>query len=228
MVLRVLDIESTGTDPATCDIIEIASLDLVKGGSMVNARSDLVATSKPIPPEASAVHHILAEDLVGARDINEVLIEYADADWFVAHNADFERSFLGPHWPHAKWLCTYKCALRVWPSEPPGHSNQVLRYWLGIISPFGIDRKAIDPHRALSDCYVTGEIAHRLLAAAPFADLVKWSSEPPLHTKLGFGKHRGQRFDEAPADYLEWIRDKSEMDEGAKFSAAYWLERRAA
>lgn len=228
MVLRVLDTETTGVNPEVDEIIEIAALDLVKGGGMTNARSDLVATSRAIPPEASAVHHILAEDLEGARDINEVLIDYGLADWFIAHNAPFEQSFLGPYWPDAKWICTYKCALRVWGETAPGHSNQVLRYWLGIINPFGIPRKTIDPHRALSDCYVTGEIAHRLLAAAPFADLVRWSSEPPLHTKLNFGKHRGMRFDEAPADYLEWIRDKSEMDEGAKFSARYWLERRAA
>lgn len=227
MVLRVVDIESTGTNPETDDIIEIASLDLVKGGGMTNARSDLVATARPIPPEASAVHHILAEDLKGARDINEVLIGYGMADWFIAHNAAFEQSFLGQSWPHAKWICTYKCALRVWP-DAPGHSNQVLRYWLGIIHPFGIDRKSIDPHRALSDCYVTGEIAQRLLQAATFANLVRWSAEPPLHTKLNFGKHRGQRFDAVPADYLEWIRDKSELDEGMKFSARYWLEKSAA
>jgi len=32
MVVRVIDIETTGIDPATDAIIEIASVDLVRGG----------------------------------------------------------------------------------------------------------------------------------------------------------------------------------------------------
>jgi DNA polymerase III epsilon subunit-like protein len=34
MVVRVIDIETTGMDPATDAIIEIASVDLVKGGGI--------------------------------------------------------------------------------------------------------------------------------------------------------------------------------------------------
>ena len=34
------------------------------------------------------------------------------------------------------------------------------------------------------------------------------------------------KFSDAPADYLQWIRDKSELNEDVKFSAAYWLQKR--
>ena len=40
---------------------------------------------------------------------------------------------------------------------------------------------------------------------------------------MTFGKHKGQRYDAAPRDYLEWIVNKSDMDEDTKFSAKYWL-----
>ena len=42
-----------------------------------------------------------------------------------------------------------------------------------------------------------------------------------------FGKYRGTRFDAVAAndpDYLRWIIEKSELDDGVKQSAAYWLE----
>jgi len=35
--------------------------------------------------------------------------------------------------------------------------------------------------------------------------LVQWSSEPALLSVFRFGKHRGERFDSVPEDYLRWI-----------------------
>lgn len=44
---------------------------------------------------------------------------------------------------------------------------------------------------------------------------------------MKFGKHKGMKFEDAPCSYLEWIRDKSDMNEDTKFTARYWLQRRA-
>jgi DNA polymerase III epsilon subunit-like protein len=62
-LIRVIDIETTGIDPATDAIIEIASVDMVRGGGITNAMGTLVRPGKPIPPGASAIHHIIDEDL---------------------------------------------------------------------------------------------------------------------------------------------------------------------
>ena len=59
-LIRVIDIETTGTDPASDAIIEIASVDMVRGGGITNPIDTLVRPGKPIPPGASAVHHIVA------------------------------------------------------------------------------------------------------------------------------------------------------------------------
>ena len=65
-MIRVIDIETTGIDPAADAIIEIASVDMVRGGGITNAMDTLVRPGKPIPPGASAIHHIIDEDLKDA------------------------------------------------------------------------------------------------------------------------------------------------------------------
>jgi DNA polymerase III epsilon subunit-like protein len=42
MTLRIIDIETTGIDPASDAIIEIASVALLKDGTITNQRSTLV------------------------------------------------------------------------------------------------------------------------------------------------------------------------------------------
>jgi exodeoxyribonuclease X len=226
-MIRVIDIETTGLDPASDAIIEIASVDMVRDGGITNAIDTLVRSTKPIPPGASAVHHIIDEDLQNAPQLAEVIERFRGADYYVAHNCEFEHGFfsaqgieLGP------WICTYKCALRVWP-ELDGHSNQELRYALGRAAPFpGFDRNKISPHRAAFDVVVTAAIFEELIKRARWSDLVQWSNEPALYTRFHFGKYRGKRYDEIAAsdpDYLQWIVEKSELEEGIKHSARYWL-----
>lgn len=230
MVLRIIDIETTGTDPETDAIIEIASVDVYKspdGHGVTSAREALVFPGRDIPPASSAVHHLIASDVADAMRIEAVIAEFSGADAYVAHNCAFERAFLDRYFgEEVTWVCTMKCALRVWP-DAPGHSNQVLRYWRGHVTPFGWDRAQLAPHRALSDAVVTAAILVDLIKAASWKQLVEWSKEPALYSTLTFGKHRGTKYSEAPPDYLDWLANKSDMDADTKFSAAYWLRKRS-
>jgi exodeoxyribonuclease X len=226
-LIRVIDIETTGIDPAKDAIIEIASVDMVRGGGITNAMDTLVHPGKPIPASASAIHHLVDEDVRNAPLFSEAIGRFLGADFYVAHNCDFERSFfaargigIGP------WICTYKCALRVWP-DLDGHGNQELRYALGRATPFpGFERGTISPHRAAFDVVVTAAIFEELLVRARWSQLVRWSDEPALHTRIHFGKYRGKRYEDIAAkdpSYLEWIIEKSELEEGIKHSARFWL-----
>jgi exodeoxyribonuclease X len=226
-LIGVIDIETTGIDPASDAIIEIASVDMVRGGGITNAMNTLVRPGRSIPPGASAIHHIIDDDLKDAPLLSEVIDRFKGADVYVAHNCEFENSFfaaqgvqLGP------WICTYKCALRVWP-ELDGHSNQELRYALGRAAPFPrFERSAIAPHRAPFDVVVTAAIFEELIKKARWSELVHWSGEPALYTKFHLGKYRGRRYDRIAAsdpDYLRWIIEKSELEEGIKHSARHWL-----
>ncbi len=228
MTVRVIDCETTGTDAAVDAVIEIASVDVQKDGTITNRQEVLVCPPIPVPPEASAVHHLLYQDLTGQPPLKEVLAFFQGADAYVAHNASFEQAFLGKHLGEALWVCTYRCALRIWP-DFPSHSNQALRYRLGLVNPFGIDRHTLVPHRALSDAIVTAAVFVERTKRATWSELVQWSAEPALLTRVTFGtKHCGERFDEVPEDYLRWIVEgRNELREEIKASAAYWLQKRA-
>lgn len=227
MILRIIDIETTGDNPEVDAIVEIASVDAAKWSKPTNPMSRLVNPGKPIPPLASAVHHIVDADVIHAKPIENVIPPFCGADIYVAHNASFEAGFLAKHIGDVTWLCTYRCALRLWP-DLPSHSNQALRYQLGYPRPFDLPLSELEPHRALPDCYVTAAVLIDVLRVAAeegvtFKTLLAWSKEPPLMTTFRFGKHKGERFDAVPEDYLHWIVDKSDMDEGVKFSAQHWL-----
>ena len=188
-ILRVVDIETTGTDPTEHAIVEIAATDVhPERRSAGQTFAHLVKPPHPIPPEAMAVHHILDEDVADAAQANEVVplvLVPDDEPIYVAHNAAFEMGFLAPWLPDAQWLCTYKATLRVWP-EAPSHSNQVLRYWLGIQVLAG------EPHRAGPDTIVTARILLKLLEKASIEDMLAWTKEPPVMPRITIGEHRGK------------------------------------
>jgi len=226
MTVRVIDIETTGIDAVTDAIVEVASVDLTHEKTITNRQETLVRPGIPVPPEASAIHHLVDQDLVSAPQLAEVIDRFKGADAYVAHNCSFERSFLDRHFGEVQWICTYKCALRIWP-ELVTHGNQSLRYHLGLVKPFGIDRATLTPHRALSDVIVTAAILVEMLARARWSELARWSDEPALMTVFAFDKYRGQRFDAVPEDYLRWIAEGSnELRDEVKFSARHWLRQR--
>jgi exodeoxyribonuclease X len=227
--IRVVDLETTGTNP-TDAVVEIAAVDLV-GSEIVVVGSDLVKPFVPIPPEASAIHHITDDDVARCQPFEEHLPHYLDysgdagVSAFAAHNWRFEAQWLEEAIGTRPAICTYKCALRAWP-EAPGHSNQTLRYWL---KPRGLSGLvASTAHRALPDAYITAFILRELLQVASFEQLVEWTEKPALLRRVTFGKHRGSVWSEVPPDYLSWIIDKSDMDEDVKFTAAHYRRLRQA
>jgi exodeoxyribonuclease X len=226
VIIRCLDIETTGLDAATDAIVEIAAVDLRSDGSIISTAETLVQPGRSVSPAASAIHHLIDDDLKGAPALEDVIQRFAGSGAYVAHNCSFERSFLDRHIGQAIWVCTYKCSLRVWP-ELASYSSQALRYQLGLIDPLGIGRATLVPHRALSDAVVTAAILVELLKHAGWDQLLHWTDEPALLTVLGFGKHRGRRFDAVPRDYLRWIVEApNSLREDVKSSARYWLSAR--
>src|ERR1035437_8942509 len=190
--------------------------------------SALVNPGRPILPEASAVHHLIDADVAAAQPFDDIWASYLPGTplFYAAHNCEFEQGYI-PTPAGTQWICTYKCALRAWP-DAPGHSNQVLRYWIGLDRADGFDRKlAMPPHRAEPDAYVTAWVLMTLLNSNSLSDLVVWSKEPKLYPKLTFGKHRGQKWSDVPADYLQWLRDgQHQMDVDWRHGARVELERR--
>jgi exodeoxyribonuclease X len=228
--VRVVDFETTGTDPANADVIEVGWCDVTSDGTVGVPQSTLCRPQRSIEFEAMAVHHITeAEAASGVLpQLWQEALSTGDPVAFVAHSAKFESSF----WANAKapWICTYKSALRLWP-DAPRHSAQVLRYWLRLGEDVTFDNSlAMPPHRAAPDAYVTAHIFSRMLkdeGTHRLHRLLQWSKEPGLLPKITFGKHAMSRWSDVPSDYLQWIGKQTDMDEDVRFTAAKELERRA-
>ncbi len=236
MFARVIDLESTGTpEDENPEVIEMGSYDVNIGTRRVDTGTAWQTLCRPrgeIPAVAKAVHHITEEDVASAPDAREMwdqLLGAADddgetPDYLVAHNAKFEQHFTPDN--GTPWICTYRVARIVWP-DAPGHSNQALRYWLDLDCD---PRLSSPPHRALPDAYVTAHLFCRLLEHKTPDEMVTISKYPALIKAMNFGKYRGSgmTFEQCARDdpsYLEWIRDKSDMNEDTKFSAKYWLQK---
>jgi exodeoxyribonuclease X len=204
--IRIIDLETTGLEPGD-EVVEVGAIDLDCDSGEISAfGSRTIRPRNPIPPQASAVHHITDADVVDAPASKDVWPQFFNADCnivaFAAHNASFESRWLDDQMLCGKPLiCTYKAALRIW-GEAPGHTNQVLRYWLKL--PLEPDRAA-PPHRALPDAYVTAHLLRQQLTRATLSELISWSGLPALLTKVTFGKHRGLNWTDVPDSYLDWI-----------------------
>jgi len=220
---RVIDLETTG-NPIGSEVVEIGAGDLFRG-DLIPVGSDLVRPGSEIFELGAAVHHITNDDVAHCRRLDELLPHYFDYDGtvgidvFAAHNARFEKGFLGDAMPDDRTICTYKCAVRLFP-KAPAHSNQVLRYWL---QPKGLSSLLANmTHRALPDAYVTAAILRELLELATVEELVSWTQQPVLLPRVCFGKYKGLGWTELPLDYLEWIVEKSDLNEDVKFTATHY------
>lgn len=233
MMIRVVDLETCGLEPPA-PVCEIGWSDLVPDGAswIVGPPAHLlVDPGQAIPPETSAVHHITDEDVRGAPSFAEAARAcffdeermQADRLVLVAHNAKFERQWLTPEVTgEVHWICTYRCALRVWP-DAPNHQNNTLRYWLKL----PVDRRKAEPtHRAGPDAYVTAFLMKALLNNASIGQLIQWSNEPALQVRCQFGKHRGTPWKDVPTDYLHWCT-RQQMDEDVAFTVQSELRRRS-
>jgi exodeoxyribonuclease X len=173
-----------------------------------------------MPPEASAVNHLVDKDLEDAPswlEVLNVLQRAPQPDTIIAHKSEFERQFLNGVWPEASWVCTFKAALRVFP-ESPKFSNQVLRYWLGLEI---LNDPMRPPHRASFDVTITWGIFERLMEHASLEDMIRWEGEPAMHPRIWFGKYRNALWADVPGDYLKWVL-KSDLENDVKWNS--WNE----
>jgi DNA polymerase III epsilon subunit family exonuclease len=82
------DVETTDFDMNACQIVEIAAV-RVRGNAVVEGFRQLVACTRPISAEATAVHGYVDDDLTGAPTMAEVwprFRAFVGTDLLVAHN----------------------------------------------------------------------------------------------------------------------------------------------
>jgi exodeoxyribonuclease X len=227
--VRVIDLETAGAGPH--DVCEIGWQDVEQHPEGVwrvsgERGARLINPGRPITPETMAVHHILDSQVASAPYWKivapKVLRPEGGVLALAAHRAAFEQRYCRPSLAGgAEWICTWKCALRLWP-HLSGFSNQMLRY---LRKPEGlIHDVGLPAHRALPDAYVTAHHLRDMLNTVSVDQLLAWSGEPGLLPRVPAGSERGKAFSDLANDAL--LALAKERDPDVRFSAETELQRR--
>lgn len=142
--IAVVDVETTGLDPQRAHVIEVGALFVEPGREPVR-RSWLVRPPGPVPAWITALTGLDDAELSAAQPMGALEAEIAAAlsGWtLVAHNAAFERSFLGEVIAGATVLDSCVLTHLLYP-ELPSHSLDALVRWAGVSGGA--------QHRALGD-----------------------------------------------------------------------------
>lgn len=237
MIFYALDCETTGLEPETDRLLELAVFNPTMRRQCL---SSLVYQSSPIPTMAKSVT-LIDDDQVRDAPREEVVIGHmvnrlqegmaqTGQDFaFVCHNAAFDRSFVvqagsNPQLPEdysqfldtTPWVCTLRLARHLLPGLE-SYTLQYLRFALDLkIAPQGY------PHRARYDAevcwHVWQTLRERLAAHVDPEDaraVVEWQNRPVLLRTCVFGKHRGESWDQIPRQYLQWMQKQERESPGS-------------
>ena len=161
-MFTVVDIETTGGTARSHKIIEVAIVTF-DGTQVVDTYSTLVNPKKYVPPfitSLTGISNEMLEDAPTFEEVAETILEKTTGKIFVAHNVNFDYSFLKQEFSilgmkfDRKKLCTVRLAKKI----IPGFRS----YGLGTLTDeLGI---AIhDRHRALGDAEATAEVLKILI-----------------------------------------------------------------
>lgn len=154
-----LDIETSGLNPVSCEIIEIGAVKITKGKP--EFFNTLIKTNKEIPLEIfSLCKGLLKEDFKNAprlRNIKRELIDFLEDKIIVCHNAYFEKSFFDYHIPEIKNKIIDSMELAV--VLEPYHKEYNLDYLLKEL----VNESECEEHRALNDAIDTIRVVNELL-----------------------------------------------------------------
>lgn len=226
----LLDVETTGLDPLSVDIIEFGAVlfeyspDTGAIYAVLDEYGALNDPGQPIPAEVTELTGITDEMVKGkAYDASRIEGLLSGADLVLAHNAKYDRQVMERFFPIAAekpWGCT--CSQVPWVQLGFGSAKlDYLLYRSGFFT---------DSHRAVNDCHaavflLTRQVNDRpimsiLLEEARKATVKTWAVGAPFDAK-DLLKERGYRWSGGENGKPKaWWRDVPE-DESAQELA--WL-----
>ena len=238
-VFALVDCETTGKDPKTAELVEVAAV-LIDGRGVIYDRIEsFCRPTKPIPPDVMSVHNITNRDVANAPDratVDEQLRAFIPAEaTMVAHFAQYDRAVLEPGIGVRPWICTQRLAHHLMP-DALNFKLGTLRY---VLSEDPIDTEGLAAHRALADVLVLKFVFRVLIEAwaircmdahEPFDDLgalLALAASPYEIRRFPFGKHRGALLANIPAEYFDWaLRNMTDIDADLRWNIERELERR--
>lgn len=168
-VAALIDVETTGLNRVQDEVVELAIVlfayerrtGRIQG--VIDQYSGLRDPGRPIPKEATQVHGIHDRDVQGKRlDDRRVQQLLDQADFFVAHNASFDRAFVERLYPQVKGKY-WACSMRGVPWKEQGFSSRALQNLLR-----AHDIEPGTAHRGADDALATLNLLARTDATGTF------------------------------------------------------------
>lgn len=212
MTAYIFDSETTGLNEP--QLVEAAWLRLRDDLTVADEFLQRYKPSKPIELGALATSHILDEDLADCPLHNAFRLP-VDASYIIGHNVDYDWGVIGK--PDIKRICTAALSRRLWP-EADSHSQSAMIYLHYRREAPTLLRNA---HAALDDVKNCRLLLIKILEAlkaelghpvADWEELWTISEDARIPTVIGFGKHRGAKFSDLPADYRRWLLGQPDLD----------------
>ncbi|MCG9731794.1 DNA polymerase III subunit epsilon [Shewanella sp. Isolate13] len=166
----ILDTETTGMNQSSGPvylghrIIEIGCVEVVNRRLTGRHYHEYINPQQPIDEEAIAVHGITNEFVADKPKFHEIaqsFIDFIDGAEIVAHNANFDVSFmdhefsmLQPLGPKTTDICQVLDSLEVAKFLHPGQKNNLD----ALCKRYGIDNSARDLHGALLDAEILADV----------------------------------------------------------------------
>lgn len=227
------DTETTSSTPENAKPIEVCF-------SFFNADYRLMTITErfnphiPIPPESSAVHFIVDEDVQDKQDFDQWFDRmrpfFMTRKYSVGHNfkydTDVMRYAANPHLPYPEVfddnhvLCTLKLAKKLYGNDPSFENMKLSYLWFKLGLHKTTDRNIV-PHAAEDDVYMTlvvyQHLHNEMLARgiinenSTFDDIIAFQNTPNLMACMPTGKYKGEKMADVPTSYLEWMIESSDI-----------------
>ena len=222
-----LDCETTGLDPKTDRIIEVALTTFTFSGN-IESFETLIDPECLISETSQAIHHISQEMVQGKPKILETLpkvVKLLGKHIVIGHGVKLDLQFLAESAKRSQFpfsldsfviIDTLRLA-RLY-GESPTNSLEKLR------EHFNIESEGA--HRAMSDVTVNISVFKYLSQSFKTTEqLLERLKRPVLLKTMPLGKYKGRPFNEIPTEYLSWAAH-ADFDQDLLFSLRTELQKR--
>ncbi len=222
-----LDCETTGLDPKTNRMIEVAAVKFTFTEHLETYET-LIDPECDIPAPSIEIHHISMDMIKGKPKVREILpqlLEFIGSHIIIGHGIQLDLSFLIESAKRSQVPCnlqanTFIDTLRLARlyGESPTNSLARLREHFNIA-----DEGA---HRAMNDVVVNIAVFKHLCSKFKTTEQILERLKRPILLKaMPLGKYKGRPFNEIPLEYLQWA-SRADFDQDLLFSLRSELQRR--
>jgi DNA polymerase III epsilon subunit-like protein len=228
-ILIIVDLETTGKDPKTADIVQIGAIAYVHDTESWSVIcNQLVNPGRPIPAEASAIHGITDEMVKYAPDPRTAVLNLSRAIEAAADGRDVLVS--GYNCKHYDLWILGRYGVRVGAERVIDAMHLAARYYnrggmkLGQVYKTATGKDPTDAHSAVADCVMTLEILHAYMSFSNVGPSgLAAAMAPALLESMPFGKHKGVPMAKVPKDYVRYcLRNFDNLSPDLEYTLRYY------